>query len=102
MVYCRHGLPSSPHSFFWKSAVVDYYAKLKVKRTASAAEIKSAYRKLARQLHPDVNGGTEKAAREFAIISDAYRTLSDPHERAYYDKQLKQAHTNDFVVGSVF
>jgi curved DNA-binding protein CbpA len=82
--------------------VVDYYTVLKVKRTASAAEIKSAYRKLARQRHPDVNGGTEKAARDFALISDAYRTLSDPHERAYYDKQLKAAHTNDFVVGSVF
>jgi curved DNA-binding protein CbpA len=82
--------------------VVDYYSLLKVKRTATAAEIKSAYRKLARQRHPDVNGGTEKAAREFALISLAYRTLSDPHERAYYDTQLKRAHTNDFVVGSVF
>lgn len=85
-----------------KSAVVDYYSLLKVKRTATAAEIKSAYRKLARERHPDVNGGTEKAAREFALISLAYRTLSDAQERAYYDKQLQQAHTNDFVVGSVF
>lgn len=82
--------------------MVDYYSILKVKRTASAAEIKSAYRKLARERHPDVNGGTEKAAREFALISLAYRTLSDLQERAYYDNQLKQVHTNDFVVGSVF
>jgi len=89
-------------SIFGKSAVVDCYSLLKVKRTASAAEIKSAYRKLARERHPDVNGGTEKAAREFALISLAYRTLSDPQERAYYDKQIQQAHTNDFVVGSVF
>ena len=82
--------------------MVDYYSILKVKRTASAVEVKSAYRKLARERHPDVNGGTEKAAREFALISLAYRTLSDPQERAYYDNQLKQVHTNDFVVGSVF
>jgi curved DNA-binding protein CbpA len=82
--------------------VVDYYSLLKVKRTATAAEIKSAYRKLARERHPDVNGGTEKAARDFALISLAYRTLSDPQERAYYDNQLKRVHTNDFVVGSVF
>jgi len=83
--------------------VVDYYKVLKVKRTASAAEIKSAYRRLARERHPDVNGGTEAAAREFALISLAYRTLSDPQERAHHDTQLKRAHSGDFVGGgSVF
>jgi curved DNA-binding protein CbpA len=82
--------------------VVDYYKVLKVKRTASAAEIKSAYRKLARERHPDVNGGTERAARDFALISLAYRTLSDPQERAHHDTQLQRAHSGDFVVGSVF
>ncbi len=82
--------------------MVNFYDILRVKRTASPAEIKSAYRKLARKHHPDVNGGTERAARDFALISLAYRTLSDPQERAYYDAQLKRAHTNDFVVGSVF
>ncbi|HEX8338201.1 MAG TPA: DnaJ domain-containing protein [Pyrinomonadaceae bacterium] len=83
--------------------MVDYYKILKVKRTASAAEIKSAYRKLARQRHPDVNGGTEAAAREFALISLAYRTLSDPQERAHHDTQLKRAHSDDFAGGgSVF
>jgi hypothetical protein len=76
--------------------VVDYYNILEVKRTASAAEIKSAYRKLARERHPDVRGGTEKAAREFAQLSLAYRTLSDPQERAYYDSQLKRIYSNDF------
>jgi DnaJ-class molecular chaperone len=84
-----------PAEFSRKSAVVDYYSILKVKRTASAAEIKSAYRKLARERHPDVNGGTEKAAREFALISLAYRTLSDPQERAYYDNQLQRVHTHE-------
>jgi len=82
--------------------VVNYYEVLKVKRTASAAEIKSAYRKLARERHPDLNGGTERAAREFALISRAYRTLSDPQERAYHDSQLRRAQSGDFVGGSVF
>jgi len=80
-----------------KSAVVDYYHILGVKRTASQAEIKSAYRKLARKKHPDVNSGSEHAAREFARIALAYRTLSDPQERSYYDAQyerLKRAATS--------
>ena len=81
--------------------MVDYYKVLGVKRTASAAEVKSAYRKLARQSHPDVNGGSEKAAKEFALISLAYRTLSDPQERAYYDTQVKRATSAEFG-GSVF
>jgi curved DNA-binding protein CbpA len=81
--------------------VVNYYDILKVKRTASAAEIKSAYRKLARASHPDLKGGSEAAAREFALIALAYRTLSDPQERAYYDSQLKRIHSGD-VGGSVF
>ncbi len=68
--------------------MLDYYKVLGVKRQATAAEVKSAYRRLARQRHPDLNGGSEQAAREFGLISLAYRTLSDPQERAYYDNQL--------------
>ena len=67
--------------------MVDYYKTLGVKRSASGAEIKSAYRRLARERHPDVNGGSEDAAREFALLALAYRTLSDPQERAFYDAQ---------------
>jgi curved DNA-binding protein CbpA len=71
--------------------VVDYYKILGVKRTATAAEIKSAYRRLARERHPDVNGGSEHAARKFALLALAYRTLSDPQERAAFDaKQEKE------------
>ena len=68
--------------------MLDYYKVLGVKRGATAAEVKSAYRKLARQRHPDLNGGSEQAQREFALIALAYRTLNDPQERAYYDEQL--------------
>ncbi|HEX8844182.1 MAG TPA: DnaJ domain-containing protein [Pyrinomonadaceae bacterium] len=70
--------------------MVDYYKILGVRRTATAAEIKSAYRRLARQRHPDVNGGSEHAARKFAVLSLAYRTLSDPQERAHYDAKWEK------------
>ncbi|HKP37658.1 MAG TPA: DnaJ domain-containing protein [Pyrinomonadaceae bacterium] len=66
----------------------DYYKVLGVGRSASVSEIKSAYRKLARKRHPDVNRGSEKAAREFALLSLAYHTLIDPQERAFHDQQL--------------
>jgi curved DNA-binding protein CbpA len=68
--------------------VTNYYKVLGIRRSASRSEVKSAYRKLARLRHPDVNGGSEKAAREFALLSKAYRVLMDPQERAYYDQQL--------------
>ena len=68
--------------------VTNYYKVLGVKRSASRSEVKSAYRKLARLRHPDVNGGSEKAAREFALLSKAYRVLIDPQERVYHDQQL--------------
>jgi hypothetical protein len=66
--------------------VIDYYKLLGVKSGASSAEIKSAYRRLARKSHPDLNPDT-RAAREFALLSKAYHVLSDPQERAYYDQQ---------------
>lgn len=80
--------------------MLDYYKVLGVRRTATAAEIKSAYRRLARERHPDLNGGTDKSSRDFALITDAYRTLNDPQERAHYDSQLRRAHDTNFV-GSV-
>ncbi len=70
--------------------MVDYYKILGVKRTASAAEIKSAYRRLARKRHPDLNGGSEASARDFALIALAYRTLCDPLERTQYDSQRER------------
>jgi hypothetical protein len=69
--------------------VIDYYKILGVKPNASQAEIKSAYRKLARKSHPDINPNSESAAREFSILSKAYHILIDPHERVYYDDKLQ-------------
>jgi len=71
--------------------MTDYYHVLGIKRSATATEIKSAYRKLARKRHPDVNRGSEKAAREFALLSLAYHTLIDPQERAFHDQQLDKS-----------
>ena len=68
--------------------VADYYKVLGIKRNASKSEVKSAYRKLARLRHPDVNGGSEQAAKEFALLSKAYHVLIDPQERVYHDQQL--------------
>ena len=83
--------------------MVDYYKILGVERSATAVEIKSAYRRLARQRHPDVNGGSEQAARRFALLSLAYRTLNDPQERAAYDakwEKERQSRSGGFVLHS--
>lgn len=65
---------------------MNYYKYLNVSKDASTAEIKSAYRRLARKKHPDVNKGDEDASREFGRIAHAYRVLSNPKKRAEYDK----------------
>jgi hypothetical protein len=74
--------------------MVNYYKILKVSPKATTAEIKSAYRLLARKKHPDVNEGSESSQREFSLIAKAYRILSDPQERASYDRQLLQHEFN--------
>src|SRR5260370_21703352 len=80
--------------------MTDYYHVLGVKRSATATEIKSAYRKLARKRHPDVNRGSEKAAREFALLSLAYHTLIDPQERAFHDQQLHKGTSGASILSS--
>lgn len=72
----------------------DYYKVLGVSKSASDKEIKSAYRKLARQYHPDLNPGDSKAEQKFQDINEAYEVLSDSEKRGQYDRfgpQWKQA-----------
>ena len=64
----------------------DYYATLGVPRTASQADIKKAFRKLARQHHPDVNKGDAGAEQRFKEVSEANEVLSDPEKRKLYDQ----------------
>lgn len=78
--------------------MTDYYKILGVKRSASSADIKSAYRKLARLRHPDINRDSDSAAREFALLSKAYHTLSDPQERSYYDDQLSSVANRGYSI----
>ena len=78
--------------------MIDYYRLLGVKATASQAEIKSAYRKLARKYHPDVNQDSKSAAEQFALLSKAYTILNDPQERAYYDDQLNTQRTRGYSI----
>ena len=68
------------------TASKDYYKTLGVARSASEKDIKSAYRKLARKYHPDVNPGDKQAEDKFKEIGEAYEVLSDPEKRRRYDQ----------------
>lgn len=65
---------------------IDYYKILGVEKNASAEDIKKAYRKLARKLHPDLNPNDKEAQKKFQELNEANEVLSDPEKRAKYDK----------------
>ncbi|MDX2112992.1 MAG: molecular chaperone DnaJ [Alphaproteobacteria bacterium] len=78
----------------------DFYEILGVSKTASADELKKAYRKLAMQHHPDKNPGDKKAEEKFKEISHAYDILSDEQKRAAYDRYGHDAFTQGGMGGA--
>ena len=66
----------------------NYYEILGVDRKATDADIKSAYRKLVKQYHPDLHPGDANAAAKFKEVNEANEVLSDPQKRAAYDYEL--------------
>jgi NADH-quinone oxidoreductase subunit N len=83
--------------------MVNYYDVLKVSPKASGTEIKSAYRRLARKLHPDRNNGSEETALKFAAIAEAYEVLGNAKERVNYDRMMLEVQFNNGSNGdSVF
>ena len=66
--------------------MADPYSTLGVTKSASEAEIKSAYRKLAKELHPDKNKDNPKASERFSEVARAYDLLSDKTKRAQFDR----------------
>jgi molecular chaperone DnaJ len=69
----------------------DYYEILGVKKTATEAELKKAYRDLAKKYHPDKNKGNKEAENKFKEISEAYAVLSDKEKREQYDRLGREA-----------
>src|SRR5680860_583128 len=63
----------------------DYYAVLEITRTSTSVEVKSAYRKMARKYHPDINR-EDHAEERFKEVNEAYEVLSNPERRAAYDR----------------
>lgn len=80
---------------------IDYYKILEIQTTASEADIKTAYRKLARKYHPDLNPNDENAKKKFQLINEANEVLSDPEKRKKYDKYGKDwKHADEYEKAS--
>ena len=74
----------------------NYYEILGVDKKASAADIKSAYRKLVKQYHPDLHPNDPQAAAKFKEINEANEVLSDDQKRAAYDYELENPGAGNF------
>src|SRR5437899_7622134 len=72
--------------------LMDLYVLLGLDRDATLADVKRAYRRLARKYHPDINPGDRRAAAQFRQIVEAYETLSDPDRRRRYDTTGSTGH----------
>ncbi|MEP6481440.1 MAG: DnaJ C-terminal domain-containing protein [Rhodoglobus sp.] len=81
--------------------MADHYESLGIERTATPEEIKKAYRRLARELHPDVNPSAE-ASERFKLVTHAYDVLSDPQERQQYDLGPQAGFNGGINFGDIF
>ena len=76
---------------------IDYYKILEIEKTATADDVKKAYRKLARKLHPDLNPNDKEAHKKFQSVNEANEVLGDPEKRKKYDLYGKDwAHAEQF------
>src|SRR5690242_4483255 len=77
----------------------DFYQVLGVSKNASQADIKKAYRKLARENHPDSNPGDDKKHETFKAVAEAYDVVGDADKRKQYDEYRTQVSTGPFAGG---
>ena len=94
MIFCSSHLGTKlvqnhPHAIKRMASAPDYYKVLGVSKDAPDVEIKTKYKKLAFQHHPDKNAGSKQAEEKFKEVQEAYETLTDPEKRSIYERCQK-------------